>query len=185
MQQLFFLFVPAISILSINCLQYKMCCFHSMMPQNSYLISGPYTSNLIVHSKLNRSQIFSSWFSILKEAKAFAYEIYYLSWNTYLRSQFQQATFIQSCCQNVKGNLGTILFKNIVILVLDKQSGHYFCQGDGGSPESVSYAGSFQQQPGLRWTQTSFKDTHVMTFFYCDHFCNCTFKRKSYIFQPI
>lgn len=45
----------------------------------------------------------------------------------YLSSQPVSATiFIQSCSQNSKGNLVTILFKNIAHLVLGKTSGAVF-----------------------------------------------------------
>lgn len=74
----------------------------------------------------------------------------------------------------------TILFKNIVILVLEKTIGKQFLPRRFRKLKAASYANSFQTTP-----RTSFKDTmFVMIFFYCDHVCNCAFKKKSYIFNP-
>lgn len=117
---------------------------------------------------------------IQKEAKKFAYEIYFLSWNTYLHIQFQQVIFIQSCSQNSKVNLMKILFKNIVILVLVETIGTLFLSKRFRKLRAASYANSFQTT-----TLTSFKDTmFIMIFFYCDHPYNCAFKKKSHIFNP-
>lgn len=56
--------------------------------------------------------------------------------------------------------------------------GQYFCQGDLGSSKLLVMQINSKQL-------SSFKDTLlIMIFFYCDHLCNCAFKKKSYIFSP-
>lgn len=74
----------------------------------------------------------------------------------------------------------TILFKNIVILVMEKTIGTLFLPRRFRKLKAASYANSFQTT-----TLTSFKDTvFVKIFFYSDHLCNCAFKKKSYSFKP-
>lgn len=74
----------------------------------------------------------------------------------------------------------TILFKNIVILVMEKTIGTLFLPRRFRKLKAASYANSFQAA-----TLTSFKDrVFVKIFFYCDHLYNCAFKKKSYIFDP-
>lgn len=75
----------------------------------------------------------------------------------------------------------TILFKNVVILVLEKTIGTLFLPKTFRKLKAGSYANSFQTT-----TLTSFKDTvFIKIFFYCDRLCNCAFKKEKLYFQPI